>query len=129
MLVGAIQVGGTFLTTLIIEKFGRKVLLVISDFFICVSMVGVAVFFKMYEDCAECKFEAIDTSNSTATTMSASVFVSEATVDNFGWLPLVSLMVFIFSFSIGFGPIPWVMNVELMPPEARVKNLPKILLL
>ena len=126
-MVGAIQVAGTFLTTLIIEKFGRKVLLLISDLFICISMAGVAIFFKLYEDCDECKVEAIknttsafDSFDSSATTMAASVFVSEATVNNFGWLPLVSLLVFVLSFSIGFGPIPWVMNVELMPPEARV---------
>jgi len=121
MLVGGIQVAGTFFTTLIIEKFGRKVLLIISDFFICVSMLGVAVFFKMYEDCAECNFVAstnssLDVFNSSAATMGS---VSKATVDSFGWLPLVSLMVFILAFAIGFGPIPWVLNVELMPPEAR----------
>jgi len=116
MLVGAVQVAGTLLTTLIIEKFGRKILLIISDFFICVSMIGVGVFFKMYEDCQDCQEESPQLSS---TTVSPSVLVSEATVDSIGWLPLVSLMVFIFFFSIGFGPIPWIMNVELMPPEAR----------
>jgi hypothetical protein len=127
MMIGAIQVAGTFLTTMIIEKFGRKILLIISDFFICVSMVGVGIFFKMYENCAECQVHAIenttsafDAFNSSATTIAASGFVSEATVDKFGWLPLVSLMVFILAFSIGCGPIPWIMNVELIPPEARV---------
>ena len=119
-MIGSIQVVGTFLTILIIEKFGRKLLLIISDFFICVSMVGVAIFFKMYEDCPECQNKgsnnfALDTLNS-----SASVYVSEATVNDIGWLLLASLMLFILAFSIGFGPIPWVMNVELMPPEARV---------
>jgi SP family facilitated glucose transporter-like MFS transporter 8 len=123
MLVGGIQVAGTFFTTLIIEKFGRKVLLIISDFFICVSMLGGAVFFKMYEDCAECKFEAATNSSLDAFNSSAATgFVSKATVDSFGWLPLVSLMVFILAFAIGFGPIPWVLNVELMPPEARVTS-------
>ena len=29
-----------------------------------------------------------------------------------GWLPLVSLMVFILAFSIGYGPIPWLMMGE-----------------
>ena len=28
-------------------------------------------------------------------------------------------MVFIAAFSLGFGPIPWILNVELIPPEAR----------
>ena len=41
-------------------------------------------------------------------------------VDSVGFLPLVSLMVFIAAFSLGFGPVPWILNVELIPPEARV---------
>lgn len=28
-------------------------------------------------------------------------------------------MVFIAAFSLGFGPVPWILNVELIPPEAR----------
>ena len=29
-----------------------------------------------------------------------------------GWLPLTSLMMFIASFSLGYGPIPWVLMGE-----------------
>ena len=43
-------------------------------------------------------------------------------VDSVGFLPLVSLMVFIAAFSLGFGPVPWILNVELIPPEARVSG-------
>ena len=43
-------------------------------------------------------------------------------VDSVGFLPLVSLMVFIAAFSLGFGPVPWILNVELIPPEARVSH-------
>ena len=32
------------------------------------------------------------------------------------------MMTFIAGFAVGFGPLPWVMNVELMPPEARVSG-------
>ena len=30
-----------------------------------------------------------------------------------------ALMVFIFSFSVGWGPVPWVMVAELLPPASR----------
>ena len=119
MLIGAIQVLGTFVTTLIIDKFGRKVLLLISDFLICVSMIGVGVFFALSESCKDC--EEAGTANST-TTMAPDLLVSQATVDSVGFLPLVSLMVFIAAFSLGFGPVPWILNVELIPPEARVSH-------
>jgi len=47
-------------------------------------------------------------------------YVTQETVDNLGWLPLVSLIIFMASFNLGFGPLPWVMNVELFSSEARV---------
>ena len=77
MLIGAIQVLGTFVTTLIIDKFGRKVLLLISDFLICVSMIGVGVFFALSESCQDC--EEAGGANST-TTMAPDLLVSQATV-------------------------------------------------
>ena len=33
-----------------------------------------------------------------------------------------SLLMYVAAFAIGFGPIPWVMNVELFPKEARVST-------
>ena len=72
------QVAGTGFTTVIIERLGRKILLIISDAFICISMIGVAVFFKLKESCGdECQ------------TGDATVFVSKTTVDGIGFLPLV----------------------------------------
>ena len=97
-------------------------------------MIGVGVFFILYEQCEECHQSVLNNSTTTTTTMStttttaASVmsqmmpdtYVTQETVDNVGFLPLVSLMLFIAAFSLGFGPIPWILNVELIPPEARV---------
>ena len=109
MLLGAVQVAGTFLTTMVIEKAGRKALLILSDGLICVSMAGVGVFFYLKENCTDC----LETEN-------VGVFSEKITVDSLGWLPLVSLMVFVTAFSMGMGPIPWITMVEILPPEARV---------
>lgn len=32
--------------------------------------------------------------------------------DDLPWLPLVSLMVYMAAFSIGYGPVPWVLMSE-----------------
>lgn len=40
-------------------------------------------------------------------------------VSNIGWLPLGSLVVFVLSFSLGFGPIPWLMMGEILPAKIR----------
>ena len=110
MILGGIQVPATLLTALIIEKLGRKFFLIISEVLICMSMIGVGIFFKMKEDCTSCSGDA-------------TVFASKETFGSYGWLPLVCLMVFVIAFSIGIGPVPWVMNIEMMPPEARVSFL------
>ena len=39
--------------------------------------------------------------------------------DSLGWLPLVSVCVFIIVFSLGYGPIPWMMIGELFPPQIK----------
>ena len=40
-------------------------------------------------------------------------------VEKIAFLPITATMVFVASFSIGFGPLPWVMNSELFPREAK----------
>ena len=85
MLIGAIQVLGTFVTTLIIDKFGRKVLLLISDFLICVSMIGVGVFFALSESCKDCNVAGL-VNSTTTTTMAPDLLVSKATVNSINYV-------------------------------------------
>lgn len=40
-------------------------------------------------------------------------------VSNVGWLPLASFVVYILGFSLGFGPIPWLMMGEILPAKIR----------
>lgn len=40
-------------------------------------------------------------------------------VSQIGWLPLTSLVVYVLSFSLGFGPIPWLMMGEILPAKIR----------
>lgn len=45
--------------------------------------------------------------------------VSGSDVSNIGWLPLASLMGYVLCFSLGFGPIPWLMMGEILPSKIR----------
>jgi facilitated trehalose transporter len=36
----------------------------------------------------------------------------------YGWLPLVSFVVYVIGFSFGFGPIPWLMMGEILPGKS-----------
>ena len=121
--MGGVQVVASVIQTFAVEKFGRKPLLIVSDLFVFISMVSVGVFFKLYENCPECRKTSLLPSLHLSQTgiEESSLNISEQTVSDIGWLPLVGLMIFVFFFMIGLGPVGWLMNVELMPMEARVR--------
>lgn len=95
IIVGIVQVIATAAGSLLIDRAGRKLLLCFSAFTMSVSIVSLGVFFY------------IKSSNES--------FAQEF----LGWLPLTSLMIFISAFSIGYGPIPWVMMGELFYPNVK----------
>ena len=82
IIVGVVQMVSTFVAVVLVDRLGRKVLLLFSDAIMgaCLLVLGVYFYLK-----------------------------SAGNVDDLGWLPLVSLMLYIFAFSIGIGPIPWLM--------------------
>ena len=99
--MGAIQIVASMVETAIVEKFGRKPLLLFSDFFVCVSMVAVGIFFKIYESCPDCHYKLLDPTAINGSLIEPSMIASESTVSDVGWLPLVGLMVFVFALMIG----------------------------
>lgn len=92
IIVGAMQVVAVFVSTLIVDRLGRRLLLSISivAMFLCTLILGV--YYYIHE---------------------------EGDASNIGWLPLLSVCVFIILFSLGFGPLPWMMIGELFAPEIK----------
>lgn len=91
IIVGVMQVVATFLSTLAIDKLGRKILLLFSISIMAICTLLLGIFFSL----------------------------SEATQADVGWLPVASLSVFIIVFSLGFGPIPWMITSEVFPREVK----------
>lgn len=93
IIVGIVQFVSTFVSTLVVDRLGRKILLLGSALvmFICTLLLGV--FFYLKDDNQD--------------------------VDSIGWLPLLSLCLFMVAFSLGFGPIPWMIVSELFPPATK----------
>ena len=87
ILVGCVQVVGTTVGTVILNIAGRRPLLMLSTGMcsLFMGMLGTIFFLKSYEP------------NSVIVTSSGS------------WLPLASLLGFTFSFTLGLGPVPWVL--------------------
>ncbi|KAF8785553.1 facilitated trehalose transporter Tret1-2 homolog [Argiope bruennichi] len=92
--VNIIQVIATLISSILMDKAGRKALLLFSGICMAVSFIVLG------------GFDLARTNN-------------PAVADKYGWLPLVCLMSFIAAFSLGFGPTPWLMVAEMTPIRFR----------
>ncbi|KAL4703608.1 hypothetical protein ACJJTC_006785 [Scirpophaga incertulas] len=93
IIVGVVQTIATYISSLLIERAGRRILLLQSCIIMGLCLVVLGGYFKLQEN----------------GTNLASV----------GWIPLICLVLFIISYSMGFGPIPWMMMPELFAVEYR----------
>lgn len=90
-MVGAVQLMSNIASLLFVDKSGRKPLLIVSGVIMCLSNASMGVAFYLNEHGNNC----------------------------FGYLPLVSLIVFMIGFSIGFGCIPFLLMGEIFPSPQR----------
>ncbi|KAJ6640243.1 Facilitated trehalose transporter Tret1 [Pseudolycoriella hygida] len=93
IIVGVVQVLMTFAAAALVERAGRKILLIQSSAVMGICLTALGIYFNLQS--------------------------REKDVSSFGWIPLVSLVLFIISFSLGYGPIPWMMMGELLAPEVK----------
>ncbi len=96
ILVGFVQVVATFGACLLTDKAGRRMLLVISGIGCGLSLVLMSVFYFVSS-------------------------FSDTFKSTYGWIPIIALISFIIAFSLGMGPIPWLLMGELLP--AHVKSI------
>lgn len=89
IIVGVVNFIATFIATMLIDRLGRKILLYISDVLMIITLMTLGGFFYY-------KNQGND-------------------VSEIGWLPLASFVIFVVGFSLGFGPIPWLMMGEILP--------------
>lgn len=90
---GCLQIAGTYVTTIFIDRVGRKVLLIISGSGCAIGLTVMGVFSYLFE----CGFD----------------------VSGLNWIPVVSLSFVIFIASIGLIPIPYVIIAEVLPQKVK----------
>jgi len=93
IIVGIVQVVATYISSLLVERTGRRVLLLFSNVTMAVCHLLFVLHFYLKQTGGDLR--------------------------TFGWLPLLCVATFIASFNIGFGPLPWVMMAELLPNEPK----------
>lgn len=93
IILGVVQTIATYISSVLVERAGRRLLLLQSCIIMGLCLIVLGVYFKLQFD--------------------------KYNVAAFGWVPLISMVLFIISFSMGYGPIPWMMMAELFPVEFR----------
>lgn len=96
IIVGFVQLIFTIISGFLVDKFGRKILLLVSGLFCALSLAALGAFFHLQ----------------------AQWGVAEASV-RLGWLPLVSLIVFFAAYSSGYSNVPFIIMGELFPARYR----------
>ena len=116
--IGVVQVIATLVSVALVDCFGRKVLLTVSSIgmFLCSLVLGI--YFYIYNSmCASC---LVGDSACNLTIVHDTVHQHfPCNTTKFGYLAIVCIIIFIISFSLGWGPIPWTSMSELMPNRVR----------
>ncbi|CAG2175007.1 unnamed protein product [Oppiella nova] len=96
ILVGVVQVVAALAACLLTDRAGRKLLLVVSSIGCGLSMLSLSVY-HFLSDANE----------------------GQEVKQEFSWVPVVALISFMVTFSLGLGPIPWLLMGELLPSHVR----------
>ncbi|XP_049785218.1 facilitated trehalose transporter Tret1-like [Schistocerca cancellata] len=103
--VSACAVVSVAVFSLVVDRLGRRPLLLFSLGGCCVATASLGVYFFLI------------------------VYASEGATDDIFWLPLASLIVFFVSFGMGSSSLLWVLPNELAPPSLRVLTTTSVFVL
>ncbi|XP_008545851.2 facilitated trehalose transporter Tret1-like isoform X1 [Microplitis demolitor] len=96
IILGVVQLIGSCVNPLIVDRLGRKILLIISGTGSALSLGALGLFFYLKD-------------------------AAKSDVSGIGWLPLTALIIYIATYSVGLGPLPWTIMGEMFSPEIKSK--------
>ncbi|XP_013165614.1 PREDICTED: facilitated trehalose transporter Tret1 [Papilio xuthus] len=99
IIIGAVQVVASMITPLVVDRLGRRILLLVST---CGTAIGLALLGMYF---------LLNSQNSPV-------------VSSIGFLPILSLVLFIVTYCWGLGPLPWAVMGELLPIEVKAVASP-----
>ncbi|XP_037087337.1 facilitated trehalose transporter Tret1-like [Pollicipes pollicipes] len=94
MVLAAVRLLCNLFSTSLIDRLGRRALISISGAFCTISLAVIGAYFFVRQQ-------------------------DEELVQDLHWLPLASMIVTISSYSVGIGPISWVIFGEMLPSSVR----------
>ncbi|KAJ8709851.1 hypothetical protein PYW08_009855 [Mythimna loreyi] len=99
IIIGAVQVAASLITPLVADRLGRRILLLISSCGAAIGLVLLGMFFILADN-------------------------NNPVVEKMGFLPILSLVLFIVTYCWGLGPLPWAVMSELFSIEVKAVATP-----
>ncbi|XP_046687327.1 facilitated trehalose transporter Tret1-like [Homalodisca vitripennis] len=93
LILGLVKFAAGFVCPIAVKSYGYKKPLIVSLCGTTLGMGGLGVYFWL-----KC---------------------NNFNVDSLSWLPLLSLIIYVFSYVSGFGPIPWALAGEIFPSNVK----------
>lgn len=94
ILVGIVQVLASGATPLIVDRLGRKPILLVSAAGMCIAHGLMGLYFYMD-------------------------YIKSDAVKSISWLPIFALIFFVTVYCVGFGPLPWAVLGEMFPANVK----------
>ena len=109
--IGLVQFIGTGLACLVMDRAGRRILLLIMAIGMSVTLVGLGFYFEVY-------IPKNETSSADAVSLVGSINHS-VEASKISWLSILCLVLFNLFFALAWGPVPWLVMSEIFPLRAR----------
>jgi len=118
VVVGLIQFLAFFMSLPLIDRLGRKVLLITSAILMALPLSTLGIYFH-FNSYVIFPSNFTDTGGSTNSNSLTLTFGEQFIASTYSWLPVTCLCIFIAAYSIGFGPVPFIIMSEIFPSKAR----------
>lgn len=97
-----IQVLTVITSIILVDKVGRKFLLISSSFVMASSLIALGIFFYLKNVVYKGEGDALLNN-----------------LPQLKWLPFISLICYVIAYSVGMGPVPWLLTMELLNPVGK----------
>ncbi|XP_066964859.1 facilitated trehalose transporter Tret1-like isoform X2 [Macrobrachium rosenbergii] len=95
IIIGVVELVFTLVSVSLVDRAGRKLLLLVSSAFMCLSLAVLGAYFYLAQQNKEWARETL------------------------GWLPLAALILYFAALNAGFFPVQYVLIGELLTPEVK----------
>lgn len=110
VLIGAVQVVGTVAACFLMDRVGRRYLLIVAGVGMALSCLSLGAYYHATEQ------QGAESLSSLVSTVAPPTSLA---TNDLSWLALASLVGYILAFALGWGPIPMLLMSEIFPARAR----------